>query len=180
MKKLLAIILLALVFFGNTAAGIGRLDPPVNDRYWENLNEELKFAMETSTGFEVFGYFYTEEALSQFYGTSWQNREVNFFAKSHSLKTRWPDRIPLRLIIKSRGGYFLPWAFSFVQNGEEHEVEASSDIFGFGDNLGDERLPKGRVIRGFLAIPKSIDLNETFKIYYGSVEVDIGPCDLEA
>ncbi|MFB6214746.1 MAG: hypothetical protein ABEI54_02650, partial [Candidatus Bipolaricaulia bacterium] len=60
--KIVCVLVLALtlfIFSGVGANGTGQTELPIEDKLWNNLKEEWKFALQLPSGLKLRGYFFT-------------------------------------------------------------------------------------------------------------------------
>lgn len=167
-----SLLFLILILAPAIAADEGRY--PGKDRYWRNLDEDRRFTLQTTDGFTIYGRFYTEEDLRQFYGSRWSRNRREGLDNLRTFKIKWPERTILKLIVEPReGGFFEPRKLSFTQWGKTYEVREDVDLHVFNDEPREVWLTREETLQVFIAIPNEIVLARQFTLGYGNAEVDI-------
>lgn len=82
------------------------------------------------------------------------------------LEDRWPGQQTILVgVIPSGTQYFWPWDLAFTQGNSQYDVDYNN-FTNWTESFDAGQLREGVVALGFVAVPKGIDLTQSFRIWY--------------
>lgn len=83
-----------------------------------------------------------------------------------AVNNKWPGQKALMVAVIPNGTqYFFPWDLAFTQGTSQYDVKGEG-YEPITDSFTSGQLREGVVAMGVIAIPKDIDLTNTFRIWY--------------
>jgi len=143
---------------------------PIKEECWNNLEEWQRFHITVRDSaaneqLSIAGYYFTKSIVREFYGGHLAHEAQAYV---NAVEATWPGRAVLAVAVSPWGSqssapFFSPTNFKFSQDLSRYSIDTNQDIRGekmfFGGKLR-------AVTAGFIVIPKDINLNKSFKIWY--------------
>lgn len=154
----------------------------IKDKYWNNLPEAWKVNLTTYNALDepqlqISGYFLTEKVAKKAWGVEWSKKDA-FSKFINYLKSKYPNRTPLMIYVKTyTSSYFFPGNFAFTQGNTQYNVSRYKDVIKISETFSG-KLRKWVVQMGVILIPKGVNLDKPFKLWYGDHSKKMGAYNL--
>lgn len=166
MRKI-AIISWILVLFISVAT-FAQL--PVEYDKWKQIDDNSKFLfMEFDSEYETkktFAGFYIKPNVDLVYSNPDKALE--------QINDWWLNRRVLVLYVRAnQQSYFFPTDITFTQGNSQYDV-GYGDMAQTTESFSSTELRKGILAKGYVAVPKGIETDKPYKIWYGDYNAIIG------
>jgi len=166
-SKIIVVVLLTISVF---SIGVLGNNPVIKDKYWDRVPEDRKFNLTVRgyngvTKLQISGIIGTEEAIKKMYKNE-DSEEIYIY----TAKEMFDDSRCLFIYVGTynESAYFFPSDIAFTQGGRQWEVNMYTDVKQAADNVFSGEIKPHITTHGYVALPKTIDLNKPFRVWYNN------------